>query len=222
MILNFQSQFANINKKLSIVSDNIKKADKALSVLDTETGYSFLEDAVISTEKLFIEIREALFRLYNPKSQEISQFQKRMISGFNISVRQCTSPFHYYEITIPFLMPNQRSHAQSFKNSIGLALFSELSLFCQENDITPIKNSAVIFLTMYNEKHKRFNLDNDNKESKDVLNIISRHLITDDDGKLCDILYKTISTEHEPTTKIYISEKSNFLDLYFLLSRKNQ
>lgn len=215
MIFSRSEQIAHINNTLQEVNNSIQKVTYNGS--NGKSTASTVEESIFYTEQLFLELREFLFRVYTPKSPDFKRFQKNITAQFSITVQQITEPFLFYKITIPFLMPNQRSRSQSFKDSIGIALFNELSSFCRQHNVIPIKNSAVIFLTKYNEAIKKYNSDNDNKESKDTLNIISRHLITDDDGKLCDIMYKSKSTKQYPITEIYVTEKTHFIELHRLV-----
>lgn len=188
--------------------------EELLSTGQIPKGAATTENAVIECESLMISLREIYYSFYSPNSKEAKDFNQKAADSFHISISKLQTKYTAYKIVLPFLLPNQRSRWQGFKKTIGITLHHALNDFCISNNIIPLNNCAIIFTSFCNQNNKAYISDNDNKEAKDVMNILSKHLVIDDNGLICDIMYRTQSTAEQNRTEIILVEKEGFISIY--------
>lgn len=173
-----------------------------------------IDEALFVCEEQQIVLREILFSFYSPTSKEAVEFHDNAAVGFDIAIEQLPFDFTAYKISLPVLLPNQRSRWQKFKETIGAALHYAIFNYCRENEVAPLNDCTVVFTTYINAENKVYVSDNDNKEAKSILNILSRNLICDDNGLLCDVVYRTRRTQEHSHTEVVLIEKDRLPDIY--------
>lgn len=210
-VYDYVEKAVQFNQNLSqLLSDT----EKLLSSGNISKGAVVTEEAVMECENLMISLREIYYSFYSPNSKEAKDFNQKAADLFHISISKLQTEYTAYKIVLPFLLPNQRSRWQGFKKTIGITLHHALNDFCISNNITPLNKCAIIFTSFCNQNNKAYISDNDNKEAKDVMNILSKHLVIDDNGLICDIMYRTQSTTEQNRTEIIIVEKEGFISIY--------
>lgn len=118
----------------------------------------------------------------------------------------------YVYIKCPGLLPNRRG-----SNSIGRnpeshffdSLDTELEKLNPAG--TPFRDIYVIVLVQVYKDNTKINLliDNDNLESKHLINIVKRHFLMSDSPFYCDLFY-TFRTAEENATEIYLIPQEKF------------
>lgn len=213
-MIDFYEYMQNIKKTNELIDEltvqSVEKYDTGLIKQCTAAA----KEAVVQSEKQLILLREVLYSFYSPTAKEAKEYNEAAAVGFNISITKMNFEFDAYLITLPMLLPNQRSRWQGFKETIGSALHYTLNDYCASHNIRPLDNCIVIFTTYLQKNNTLFTSDNDNKETKSILNILSKNIIRDDNGFLCDLMYRTIPTNTTNKTEIIIVEKQNFQKLY--------
>ena len=176
--------------------------------------------ALCQSEKPLIYLRDILFSFYSPTSAEAKEYNAEAASGLNISIEKCHEEYPMYKIVMPFFLPNQRSKWQGFTETIGSALHYLLNDYCSSNNIVPLSDCIIIFTTYINRDNNVYVSDNDNKEAKAVMNILTKNLIRDDNGLICDVMYRSRRTSEKNKTEIIVSDKRNIERLLTLLKQE--
>ena len=210
---------------LSSSLDTIRRLSEDCVQLSTaqEISVKNMERIIHKAEKLLIESRMlySQMNIHQPEEIDICTLASAEILGINVERKYCDNNT-FYHITIPIFIPNKRSSWELYKKTIGLSVGFSISDFCKRNSVTPISNSAVLFVNWYNNNKIYIN-DNDNKEMSIILNAISgiNGIIKSDNGVACSVHCESYISESNSHTDIYVTEQSKFADFYYQLQKQN-
>ena len=213
-MMDFYECGEKINKLNAKIAQLTSKANDSYNNAKIKACANAVEKALHMCESQLICFRELYFSLYSPKSEEARSLNANAAVNLGVSIEQLPFSFRSYRITLPFLLPNQRFHWQGFRDTIGVALHFALDDFCSKENVSPLKSCSIILTSFLNYDENKYAADNDNKEAKDILNILSKNLIIDDNGQLCDIMYRTVLTDKYTKTEIIVTEKEHFIEAY--------
>ena len=113
-----------------------------------------------------------------------------------------------FEITIPRLLPKRKKWDST--EFLLDPLYFTLSDYKSTHNIPLFKHCTICFTHVYDERlHKSRVRDYDNLELKQVLDAVSAFVLTDDNGRLCD-MYHTTEFGEISCTRISIMDKERF------------
>lgn len=211
-----------------LMNDDIKKvkkyADKCSRLcIDEEDITARNLEAIIHTSEQQLLAARMIFALRNfHEPNNIIKCTQTSSELLGISVsEEVFNNTSVYHITLPLFLPNKRSSWELFKKTIAQSVNSCVTDFCRNNNVLPIKNSAVLFISWYG-KDKIYINDNDNKEMSIILNAISgiNGLITSDNGVECSTHCESHANSCNNHTDIYITEENRFAEFYYQLKKK--
>lgn len=205
------------SKKICEYTDNAKIA---MDDFNLEKASSNIEQALYLCEQNMIALREVYSTININFPNKVRTVDYKSYQMLSMSIEKLNLEFDAYKITLPFLLPNQRSNWTLFKDSVGASFRFMIKKFCEENKVSYFQKSVVIIVTYYNELNQNSVCDNDNKEAKDIVNILSQYFISDDGGLICDIVYMSRLTDNKAHTDVYVSNCENFINLYQTIYHK--
>lgn len=208
-VFSYFKQTVLINKQLS---ETVKKANSLCSDLNFKKSYSETRKALSLCSEELINLRELMYSLYYENGNSLTDFENSSLSLFDISIEPVKNIPSAHKITMPFILPNQRSNFDSWKKTIGDSLFSELSDYVRDNNIKKLQYGFIAIVSNFTGEKLQYVCDNDNKEIKDTINIIAKTLIDDDNGLICD-MYLTSKLTSKLNTEIYVGKKENIIDI---------
>lgn len=200
--------------KSSSLSEQVSQAQNYLSKFNYEMASSAVEKSLYLCEQNLITLREVYRTININFPEKVKEYFNNSLQLLQMSVKKLNTDFDAYAMCLPYLLPNQRSNWTLYKETVGASFSYMIRKFCSENDVKPFVESSVIIVTYYNKDEKIYVCDNDNKEAKDIVNILSQYFIADDDGLLCDIAYRSKTTYANTHTEIYVSGRKDFIRLY--------
>lgn len=217
-MVNIKNCIEQIQNKTSELN---KDVNTIVSFMDDISEFSsnrvkkIIEKALHKTEVNWVNLRELYYVMnYNQSQDALNEYYDKSIQVLEISVEKLPLPYIVYKVEMPFLLPNQRKKWTAFRDTIGKSLNYALTDFQKKNDIVPIENSSVSFVTYYSSIHRNYIHDNDNHDSRDVLNLLNNIFILDDDSLICDTHYFAKLSTEASRTVVYITDKNNFACFY--------
>lgn len=214
----------NIKKCIEQIRNRTNDLNEDVSVIETITDNvsessskikKIIEKALHNTEMNWVSLRELYYVMnYNQPQNILKDYYDSSIQVLEIGVEKLPLPYIVYKVEMPFLLPNRRKKWTAFRDTIGKSLNYALTDFQKKNDITPIENSSVSFVTYYSSIHRNYIHDNDNQDSRDVLNLLNSIFILDDDSLICDTHYFAKLSKKASRTVVYITDKNDFACFY--------
>lgn len=217
-IFQYYNQVESLDFQLSKTIQ--KAADHCYKTKLDDCGYE-TSKALGICSKEFVKLREIYLSMYKPYSFEERTIQRELLRALEIKIEKMFNEPPVYKITLPFIIPNQRTGIDVWKDTIGYSLFNALDDFSKSERVKRIDKSIIVFVSNYVGNQIKYVADNDNKEVKNIINIISKTLIKDDNGLLCDLFF-TSRLSPSLSTEIYVAPKEQtmaLLNLIFLSKR---
>lgn len=209
-LLDISNRSKRICSEIKAIENEVDKKNNLLS------GKKLINNILRNTEKNLIDLREMYYVLnYTSSEESMQRYFRESAEVIGISIKQLQTDYICYMLDLPFLLPNQRNKWGAFKETIGKSIYYAIDDFQKMNDIKPIHNAAISFISYYSAIHKRYIHDNDNQEARDVLNMLNDRLIVDDDSLICDIHYYSRLTKGQSRTVIFVTEAENYYDFYY-------
>lgn len=207
-----------ISKRIREILDDILKLSNALYAMDTTDiqrypdNYEILsKDAALRGEKIACRLRHLIYASTSIKKGEYLN-SAGAIHEIKIEYQRGVM-----EITLPCLLPKRRERQSS--EFLLDPIYSALSSYADSNPMPKFRHCVVCFSHVYNsDLPNRRIRDYDNLELKQILDVISTFIMTDDSGLLCDTYNMTELGERD-CTRVSIMNKDSFLG--WLTEREN-
>ncbi|CUX16077.1 DUF6100 family protein [Clostridium sp. C105KSO13] len=208
----------NIFQRLQGLEDEIQKLNNTVFALKATDIKAYGENyeelsvhAALRAERIACQLRNLVFLTERPGK---SAYMRQAAKAHNLKIEDTEG---ILSITLPGLLPKRRLHTNTafLCEPLNFALQDHL-----KNHSLPLYQSCVIcFSQVYDETFPMRRIrDYDNLEFKQVLDVISSYVLSDDTGLLCDTYHTTEIGEHDLTV-VYIMDKAVFPD--WVKSRKN-
>lgn len=193
--------------------DDIKKIEDLIAKYDYENASKLAEKTLYNSEKNLVDLREVFYAININFPDVVQNYYKTSAQLLNMKIDKMALPYTVYRMTIPFLLPNRRNNWTLYKESIGMSFYYMVDNYCKKNNIIPMRECVVCFVTYYEDKHFRYVSDNNNKEEDIILNILSNHFTEDDNGLICDLFYSSRITNIKTRTEIFVTSKKDYISL---------
>lgn len=202
--------------RLNTSTENINKLNSNLNqALMSKNNISLINNTLNNTEQNLLSLRELLYFFdYNTNNKNLKQYFRKSAEVIGIDIQKLNTKYTCYKITLPFLLPNQRKKWAAFKDTIGKSLYYAITTYKENHTIDKISNAAVSFVSYYNNSHKMYIHDNDNQETRDVLNLLNNVFIEDDNSLICDLHYFSKLTQSKSASEVYVCNRSDFSLFY--------
>lgn len=184
--------------------------DRAKNALPTDfEGYRhYTHDAARMAERITCSLRDFVVETCFVTKKEVLE-QAAEEHGVTIAQED-----GWVKITLPGLLPKKKGGSCRF---IADPMSAALISYGQKNSIERFRHAVVCFRHLYSSTlPERAVRDNDNFETKQVLDVIADHLLEDDNGLLCSNLYISDLGESEGT-EVYVmppEKLGEWLDLH--------
>ena len=207
-----------ITKRISEITSDLSRLNNALYALDTTDiqrypdNYEILStDAALRGEKIACRLRHLLYASTGISKEEYL-LSAGVIHGIAIKYEN-----GIMSITLPGLLPKRRK--QKSAEFLLDPLHYTLENYANHNPVQKYRHCIVCFSHIYNrELPERRIRDYDNIELKQILDVISAFIMTDDGGLLCDA-YNTTELGDTDCTMVSVMDKDRFPD--WLAVRQN-
>jgi hypothetical protein len=207
-----------ITKRIGEIKGDISRLSNALYAMDTTDiqrypdNYETLStDAALRAEKIACRLRHLLYASTSVRKEDYL-LSAGAAHGIEISYEN-----EILAISLPCLLP-RRKQRQSTEFLLDPLQFT-LSRYADHNPTPKFSHCVVCFSHIYNrELSERRISDYDNLELKQILDVISSFVMTDDGGLLCDA-YNTTELGDTDCTQVSIMDKRSFRD--WLAARQN-
>ena len=208
-----------ISKRITSILDDITRLQSALYAMNTADiqrypdNYEVLStDAALRSETITCRLRHLIYATTSIKKPAYLQSAATM-QGIEIKEKN-----GIIEIIVPSLLPKRKQ----WKSSEFLTdpIYFALSNYVEKNPFPKFRHCVVYFSHIYNKELPRRRMkDYDNLELKQLLDVISTFIMTDDSGLLCDA-YNTTTLGKVDCTCISVMDKDRFSE--WLLERQNR
>jgi hypothetical protein len=208
-----------ITKRIGEIVNDISRLNNALYAMDTTDiqrypdNYEILStDAALRGEKIACRLRHLLYA-----STSIRKKDYLVSAGFTHGI-EIRNEGGFMEIALPCLLPKRKQrHSSEFLID---PLYFTLDKYADNHPMPKFRHCVVCFSHIYNrELPERRVKDYDNLELKQILDVVSSFIMTDDGGLLCDA-YNTTEIGETDCTVISVMDKDNFPD--WLAERQNR
>lgn len=198
-----------ISKRIGSILDDISRLNNALYAMDTTDiqrypdNYEVLSlDAALRAESVTCRLRHLIYASTPIKKAEyLSSAQD--VHGIEISYKD-----GIFEVSLPSLLPKRRRRQDS--EFLLDPLYFALEQYAKENTLPHFRECVVCFTQVYDRNlPSRRIRDYDNLEEKQLLDVLSTFVMTDDCGLLCDA-YNTAILGEKDCTLISIMEREAF------------
>ena len=194
-----------INKIDSDITQ-IKKALKTISETDYDSFPAVYEQLTIETairsEMIACKFRHIIYATLNVAKPEL---MKKVSGTHGIEMSYADDVF---TVILPSLLP--KKHKSTNLEFIFDPLFFALERYCAAECINKFCECVVCFEHIYSrETPARCIRDYDNIELKQILDIITTFVMTDDSGALCD-MYNTTGYGAKDMTRVSVMDKNKF------------
>jgi hypothetical protein len=198
-----------ITKRIGEILSDVARLSNALYAMDTTDiqrypdNYEILStDAALRGEKIACSLRHLLYGSTTIAKKEYLN-SAGVIHGIEIK-----NTHGIVEITLPNLLPKRKQrHSSEFLLD---PLYFTLDRYADSNPLPKFRHCVVCFSHVYNrELPERRVRDYDNMELKQILDVVSTFVMTDDGGILCDA-YNTTELGDTDSTVISVMDKDRF------------
>lgn len=208
-----------ITQRITAILDDISRLQSALYAMSTTDlqrypdNYEVLStDAALRGESIACRLRHLIYATTGIKKLEYMT-SAAVMHGVQI---HCENGM--VEITLPALLP-KRKQRQSTEFLLDPIYFA-LSDYAESQPLPKFHHCVVCFSHIYcRELPARRVRDYDNLELKQLLDVVSTFIMTDDTGLLCDA-YNTTELGDTDCTRISVMDKDSFSP--WLEERKNR
>lgn len=212
-MIDLENGLDTLTNRQTNLLDDIKKIKEHIINDNYENASTLAEKTLYNSEKNLVDLREVFYSININFPDTIQRYYETSAQLLKMKIDKMPLPYTVYRITIPFLLPNRRSNWTLYKESIGMSFYHLVDNYCKNNNVTPMRECVVCFVTYYEKKHYRYTSDNNNKEGDILLNVLSNHFTEDDNGLICDLFYSSRKTNVKTRTEIFVSNKNDFLRL---------
>lgn len=197
-----------IRKRIGVISDDVQRLQHSLFAMfntDIEQYPKNFEKIAVDTalrcERIACNLRNLIFTATEMRKGDYMCEAGRTL---DIDVRY---RFGIFELTIPGLFPKRKLQNAGFLTE---PLYFTLCRYMDEYDMPHFEECVICFSHIYNKAlSERRIRDYDNIELKQVQDLLSAFVLTDDSGALCDT-YNTTFLGSQDSTRITIMEKEKF------------
>ncbi|MCL2047421.1 MAG: DUF6100 family protein [Defluviitaleaceae bacterium] len=202
-------------RKIMSIGDEIRRLEQDIIALQSidivaypENYSSLSQQSAIRGEFITRKLRDLVIVTTNISTAE---YMERAANDMGIAI---THTDGIVDITIPCLLPHRRKKQTGFIAAPLLAALERFGASRPPNAPFERFNHCVICIThvydraLFGTGRRR---DHDNIETKAIIDVINTFLLTDDNGRLCDI-YNTSELSDESITRISIMKKDMFPD----------
>lgn len=198
-----------LNKCIKTISGDIERMQNTVSALGMTSvqmspqNYETLsQDAAMRAESIAVKLRYLVFA-----STPVQRLDYLMKAAEEMKIELCLQD-GILKILMPGLLPKRKWKNTEF---ITAPLMSAMGTYVKENPVRRYQECVVCFAHIYNRSFPERRIrDHDNLECKQILDVISTFVLTDDTGRLCDTFHSSELGE-EDRTEIYVMEKEGFL-----------
>lgn len=198
-----------ISQRIAGILDDINRLSNALYAMDTTDiqrypdNYEVLStDAALRSEKIACRLRHLIYSTTSIKKAEYLN-SAGVIHGIEIRHEDGV-----IEVTLPSLLP-KRKQRQSTEFLLDPFYFT-LSQYTETTPLPKFTDCVVCFAHVYSQElPARRVRDYDNLELKQLLDVLSTFIMSDDSGILCDA-YNTTELGEKDCTRIFVMDKSRF------------
>lgn len=197
-----ENRMETILEEISRLAGNVCVM-KALDVRRHPERYEELStQAALAAEKIACRLRSLVYATTRmPKRKYLVRAGKA--HGIGISETDGV-----LQITLPCLLPKKRSRVSGlFLND---PLHTALEQYAAHRTAPRFRECTVCFC--YGYENDAFSLpvsDYDNLQQKQILDTVALHLMTDDNGRFCDV-YCTTGRSDQSCTQIFLMEQERF------------
>lgn len=192
-------------KTISMDMERLQNTINAMSMTSVQmmpANYETLsQDAAIRAESIAVKLRYLVF-VSTPMRR--MDFQMMSAERMGIEVEYQDGKL---KILMLGLLPKRK-----WKNTEFLTgpLMAALNAHVKQNPVPRYQECVACFAHIYNSKFPERRIrDHDNLECKQILDVVSTFVLTDDTGRLCDTFH-TSELGEEDRTELYIMEKEAF------------
>lgn len=198
-----------ISKRIGSILDDLSRLNNALYAMDTTDiqrypdNYEVLSiDAALRAESVACRLRHLIYASTSVKKAEYLS-SAQTAHGIEISYEGGV-----LEVSLPSLLPKRRRRQD---NEFLLdPLYFALEQYSREHTLPHFRECVVCFTQVYDQSlPSRRVRDYDNLEEKQLLDVLSTFVMTDDCGLLCDA-YNTAVLGEKDCTLISVMAKERF------------
>ena len=208
-----------LHTKVQNVAQKLSRVEKIILSLSTMDAQLFPQEyldlctqASLLSERITCMLRNIV---YATSGNSRTQYLQRAASVQGIKILYTEGVLMIEFPAVIYKKPGRHS-GQFLLDPINTALEN----FVHLNSFPKFQECTVCICHIYDSNlSDDFFFDYDNRQSKQLLDIISTHTLTDDNAILCDLYQTSVPSDRE-CTRVYIMQKDRFIG--WLLEQKNQ
>lgn len=200
---------AILSQRITSILGDLRRLTNALYAMNTTDiqrypdNYEVLStDAALRAENIACRLRHLIYSTTNVQKEDY------LISASETQGVEVRYENGILEILLPCLLPKRKQHRST--EFLLDPFTAALSQFSKNNPMPRFQHCVVCFSHIYcQDLPKRRVRDYDNLEQKQLLDVATSFLLTDDGGLLCDA-YNTTELGETDCTRISIMDSSRF------------